>query len=302
MTRSSRAPKPLRAVYIGLVLTVLATIAPYVDRATSNMLARHIRDGYPTYTRARVDSAVTAWLVILTVIGAVGVAGWIWTIWAVKTGKKWARWAVTALFVLGTSVALTALLVKDTSGATGLPPLLGCIGLMPCLAGLAAVTALWRSGAPDPPRRTGGSAMKQIRTSIDIDAAPATVWTVLTDFNAYPQWNPVEVSMKGRPVEGSVLEHTAQLPGGKPMTFRPTISVVRDQQELAWKGGLWRPGLFDVLHEFRLETLSDQHTRLHQDEQFRGLLVPLLAGALRKTERGIELANRAIKARAEALV
>lgn len=131
-------------MYVGLVLTVAATIAPYVDRATSNVLAHHIRDGYPTYTQARIDSAVTVWLVILTVIGAFGVVSWIWTIWAVKTGKKWARWAVTTMFLLGTATALTALLVKDTSGDTGLPPLLSSIGLMPCLAGLAAVTTLWR--------------------------------------------------------------------------------------------------------------------------------------------------------------
>ena len=288
-------------MYVGLVLTVVATIAPYIDRATSNTLAHHIRGDYPAYTRARVDSAVTAWLVILTVIGAVGVAAWIWTIWAVRTGKRWARSAVTAMFVLGTSTALTALLTEDTSGDAGLSPLLAWIGLLPGVAGLAAVTMLWRGKHPSSNDEPKGTAMKQISTSVDIDAPSATVWKVLTDFDAYPLWNPVEVSMKGQPVEGSVLEHTARLPGRKPMTFRPTITAVRDQQELAWKGALWRPGLFDVLHEFRLESLSDQHTRLHQDEQFRGLLVPLLAGTLRTTERGIELANRAIKRRAESM-
>ncbi len=134
----------LRAMYAGLALTVVATVAPYIDRATTSALAHHIRDGYPTYTQARVDSAVSEWLVILTVIGVVGVVSWIWTIWAVKTGKKWARWAVTTTFPLATSIALTALLVKDTSGDTGSPPLLGWIGMMPCVAGLAAVTTLWR--------------------------------------------------------------------------------------------------------------------------------------------------------------
>jgi hypothetical protein len=52
--------------------------------------------------------------------------------------------AATAVFALGTSVALTALLVKDTSGDTGLAPLLGWVGMLPCLAGLGAVTMLWR--------------------------------------------------------------------------------------------------------------------------------------------------------------
>lgn len=144
LTTPHRHRATLNAMYAGLVLTVIATIAPYVDRATSNVLTRHIRDGYPTYTQARINSAATAWLVILSVVGALGVVSWIWTIWVVKTGKQWAAWAATTMFTLGTSIALTALLVKDTSGDTGLPPLLGWIGMMPCLAGLASLTTLWR--------------------------------------------------------------------------------------------------------------------------------------------------------------
>ncbi|HEY6934535.1 MAG TPA: hypothetical protein VI452_14140 [Marmoricola sp.] len=134
----------LRWMYAGLVLTLLATAAPYVDRASGNLLADHIRAGYPTYTSARVDTAVTLWLAILTVVGALGVVGWLGTIWATRAGKAWARWAATALFVLGTLLALTALLAKDTSGETGLAPLLGWIGLLPSVAGAWVVALCWR--------------------------------------------------------------------------------------------------------------------------------------------------------------
>jgi hypothetical protein len=132
------------AMYTGLGLTVIATIIPYVDRATAHLLADHIRAGYPTYTQTRIDSAVTTYLVLLSVVGALGVIAWLWTTWAVKAGKRWARGAVTVMFVLGTGVGLTGLLVKDTSGDTGLPPALGWTGMAPCLAGLLAVTLLWR--------------------------------------------------------------------------------------------------------------------------------------------------------------
>lgn len=132
------------AMYAGLGLTVVATIAPYVDRATTHVLAGHIRAGYPTLSRSRVDSAVTTYLVLLSVIGALGVLAWLGTAWAVKAGKRWARPAATVMFVLGTSVGLTGLLTEDTSGETGLPPALGWAGLAPCLAGLLAVALLWR--------------------------------------------------------------------------------------------------------------------------------------------------------------
>ena len=108
------------------------------------MLASHIRAGYPTYTQARIDSAVTTYLVYLSVVGALGIICWLWAVWAVKAGNQWARGAATAMFALGTGIALIDLLVKDTSGDTGLPPLLGWAGMLPCLAGLLAVTLLWR--------------------------------------------------------------------------------------------------------------------------------------------------------------
>jgi hypothetical protein len=114
---------------------------PYVDRAMSTVLADHIRDGYPTYTDAQIDSGVNTWLVILSLVGALGITSWCLTIWALKSSK---RWAASAMFAVGTSVALSALLVKDTSGDTGLAPLLGSIGVLPCIAGVVAVAMLWR--------------------------------------------------------------------------------------------------------------------------------------------------------------
>ena len=131
------------AMYAGVALTVVAMIVPYIDRATANVLADHIRAGYPTYSQAHIDTAVTTYLVYLSVIGVLGVVCWLRTIRAVNTRKRWARGAATAMFVLGTGIALFDLLVKDTSGGTGLPPLLAWIGMLPCLAGFLAVSLLW---------------------------------------------------------------------------------------------------------------------------------------------------------------
>lgn len=134
----------IAAMYTGLALTVVAAIVPHVDHVTANVLADHIRAGYPAYTDARIDTAATTYLVYLSVVGALGVVGWLGMIWAVKAGKRWVREGATAMFALATSIALFDLLVKDTSGDTGLPPLLGGIGMLPCLAGLLAVASLWR--------------------------------------------------------------------------------------------------------------------------------------------------------------
>ena len=51
-------------MYLGLALTVVATIVPYVDHATANLLGDHIRAGYPAYSDASIDTAVTTYLVL----------------------------------------------------------------------------------------------------------------------------------------------------------------------------------------------------------------------------------------------
>jgi hypothetical protein len=132
------------ALYAGLALTVVATLVPYLDRATFDTLAAHIRAGYPRYTQVRGDAGADIYLAYLSVIGALGVAGWIWTIHAVKTGWRWVRAAATTILVLATVVTLIDLFIKDTSGDTGLPHLFGWVGLLPCLPGLLAVTLMWR--------------------------------------------------------------------------------------------------------------------------------------------------------------
>jgi hypothetical protein len=141
----------IATMYVGVALTVVALIVLYVDRVTANELADHIGAGYPAYSRARIDTAVTTYLVYLSVLGVLGTISWLWTIWCLRNRKRWSRAAATALFVLGTGIALFDLLIKDTSGDTALPPLLGWIGTLPYVAGLLAVTLLLRN-----PERQGG--------------------------------------------------------------------------------------------------------------------------------------------------
>lgn len=143
MITSDRARSAVRAMVAGAVLTAAATVAPFFARPT---LADHIRAGYPQYTQGHIDSAVTAYLMILAGVGVLGLEGWFATIWAVRRGLSWARWVAGAMFAAGLSVALTGLLVKDTSGDVGLAPLWGWIGIAPCVAGAIAVTRLWRPG------------------------------------------------------------------------------------------------------------------------------------------------------------
>lgn len=141
--------------------------------------------------------------------------------------------------------------------------------------------------------------MQQIHTEIEIAAPPARVWEVLTDFAAYPAWNPLIVEAGGAARAGERLRIRVRIPGYPPTTFRPTVLAVELPRELRWRGRLLLPGLFDGEHLFRLEPLEGGRTRLVQAERFRGVLVPFFRKMLAATERGFEAMNRALRERAE---
>jgi hypothetical protein len=141
---------------------------------------------------------------------------------------------------------------------------------------------------------------KQLRTQIDIDATAEKVWQVLTDFDAYPQWNPFMTRASGTPERGERLTIRMQPEGGRAMTFRPTVREAVPQRRLRWLGHLLVPGIFDGEHSFTIEPLDGGGVRLVQQEDFRGVLVPLLARSLdRRTLPAFERMNQALKQRAE---
>lgn len=137
----------LPALVTGLVLSLIAIAVTVVDYAAGDLLRGHIRAGYPTLGSAEIEGAATFYLTYLATVTGLAVLCWAVTIWAVARGRRWARWLASAIFLAAVAVSLINLTITDTSGDTGLPPLLGWLGILPCLAGLAAVVQLWRPPA-----------------------------------------------------------------------------------------------------------------------------------------------------------
>jgi hypothetical protein len=141
---------------------------------------------------------------------------------------------------------------------------------------------------------------KRLRAQVDIHASPERVWQILTDFGAYPEWNPFIVHASGTPRAGERLTIRMQPEGGRGMTFRPTVLDNVPGKRLRWLGRVLVPGVFDGEHSFFIEPLGEDRVRLVQQEDFRGVLVPLLARSLeRRTLPAFERMNQALKRRAE---
>lgn len=141
---------------------------------------------------------------------------------------------------------------------------------------------------------------KQLYTEITINAAPEKVWAVLTDFAAYPLWNPFIKSLKGMPVAGQTIEVLLQPAGSKGMTMKPVVVNYHANKELRWIGRLFALHIFDGEHAFVLHDNGDGTTTFMQYEHFRGILVPFLKKMLDvDTRASFTQMNEALKKRVE---
>jgi len=135
------------ALYVGLLLTVVATVAPLIDLATADTIGDHVRAAYPGWSDNLVAKDRNAITIYLVAVGALGIVGWLWSIVGVVRGKRWAKWVSTTLFVLGATMGLIDLSVGGEAYTTIVPALHGTLGILPTLAGLVATIGLWRRGS-----------------------------------------------------------------------------------------------------------------------------------------------------------
>ena len=142
---------------------------------------------------------------------------------------------------------------------------------------------------------------EELRAEIEIDPTPERVWEALTEFDAFPAWNPFITSIEGELALGAKLKARLEPPGGKGFTMKPTVTAFEPGRSFGWLGNLIVPGVFDGAHRFDLEPIAGGRTRLVQSEHFRGVVVPLFRRSLRAhTLRGFEEMNHALEARAQA--
>ncbi len=141
--------------------------------------------------------------------------------------------------------------------------------------------------------------MRELVSQVEISSPAERVWHVLTDFGAYPEWNPFIRRASGEFREGARLEVVIQPPGRRASTFRPVVVRLEPGRELRWLGRLVLPKLFDGEHIHRLEPLGEDRTRYVQSERFSGALVGVFNRQLDDTLRGFEAMNEAMKVRAE---
>jgi hypothetical protein len=142
--------------------------------------------------------------------------------------------------------------------------------------------------------------VKEVRSEIEINSYPESVWRILIDFATYDQWNPFIKKIIGTPTERSKIDIYIETPSGKNRKYSPTITRVEEGRELRWFGKSSLPGFLNAEHIFTIQELQPERVRFIQREVFDGLLTRVFAKGLDTDIRqGFQDMNDALKRRAE---
>ncbi len=147
---------------------------------------------------------------------------------------------------------------------------------------------------------TKGNTMREIRTEIEIAAPPTKVWSILTDFNNWKDWNPIINQASGTASLGSELSMTMRGEDGKGgPKYMPIVINFEEPKFFRWRAKMMAGFLFTNDKVFELEE-TGSGTRLIHKELFSGMMVPIMWS---KFDEGVppmlNSMNDALKRRAE---
>ena len=129
---------------------------------------------------------------------------------------------------------------------------------------------------------------------IEIASEPEAVWDVLTDFAAWPRWNP---DVKSMAFEGGLAEGAEFRWKAGPGTITSTIRRVEPPLLIGWTGKTLG---MSAVHVYRLER-RDGGTLVTTEESFDGPIARLARRPLRRMlAASLEGGLRALKTRVEA--
>lgn len=140
--------------------------------------------------------------------------------------------------------------------------------------------------------------MIELSATVEIDRPPSAVWDVLTDFDAYEEWNPYLTVRRGTPNEGSAIEVQVSPEARHTRTETGKVTEAEIGERLRFDAVALYRFIYASARVIDLEALDEDRTRLRNRAEYRGVLAPLVAGE--DLEEDLESMNRALADRVEA--
>ncbi len=140
--------------------------------------------------------------------------------------------------------------------------------------------------------------MKEIKGSVMINVPADKVWSTLTDFASYKDWNPFLTQMSGELKAGNMFDVTVALPDRPDTKFKTRIVKIEPNREFLTKGAI-KKSLLTSEHSFLIETIGDSKCVFSQKIVFTGIM-SLFAGKTAKAAQvNLNKMNEALKKRCE---
>jgi|HubBroStandDraft_1064217.scaffolds.fasta_scaffold307369_2 uncharacterized protein YndB with AHSA1/START domain len=113
-----------------------------------------------------------------------------------------------------------------------------------------------------------------IRTTVQAHAEK--IWALLTDPAAFPRWNSTVTSIEGQIAEGGTLK--IKVPSAPERVFKAKVSGVEAGRSMTWSDGM--APMFKGVRTFTLTPNADGSTEFSMQEEFSGLMLPMIKGSL----------------------
>jgi hypothetical protein len=137
--------------------------------------------------------------------------------------------------------------------------------------------------------------MKAYDATSVIEAAPATIWAILTDAPGYSQWDSGVIRVDGRIAPGEKLKLVSE--ANPKRTFSLKVTEFRPDERMTWEGGM-PLGLFRGVRTFTLSPQGDG-TRFSVREEYTGALLPMISRSMPDLGPSFQKFATGLKQRAE---
>ena len=120
---------------------------------------------------------------------------------------------------------------------------------------------------------------RETSISIDIQASPKTIWTLLTDARSYPKWNSTVLSIEGKIAQGEKIQLTSYLDPKR--VFHLSIKEFVTERRLVWGDPMGQ-------REYILTPKPNGQTNFSMTEKIGGPLFPLFANMIPPFDESFE--------------
>lgn len=138
--------------------------------------------------------------------------------------------------------------------------------------------------------------MRVFSASTTIEASPESIWEILTDAPRYPEWDPGVERIEGRIAPGEKITAFNKLSPGR--AFPVKVTEFEPGRKMTWTGGM-PLGLFKGERTFTLTPQDNGSVEFTVQEEFSGLLLPLIGRSLPDLTASFEQFVAGLKNRAE---